>query len=212
MIIRSGEGETRSKEQVAKAEVILYWVWSRIRQLGNHPVDPWKLEESPDSSLPLAPCCLWSKLMWFAKLLTIWPQTLASLRDKLPYSFWPSCVELPSVFKNATSFSPRPFAQAVSCCLGCTCPISLSAGLLLSPQDITSVTSFVELSWHFYDVPLSQFPQPFSYLFCVQFILLLREQIVKPDCLDSTPSSTTNWRVTLDKVSVLAFLLCRMGL
>lgn len=114
-------------------------------------MDPCTLEESLDPSFPLAPCCLQNKLMWFAKPLTIWPQTLASLQAKLPHTFWSSCVDLFSDLQKCLfSFSPHGFAHAVASCLGYTSPISLSGELLLTLQAMPHLPS-----------PLRNFPGTF---------------------------------------------------
>lgn len=82
------------------------------------------------------------------------------------------------------------------------------------------VTSFGELPWHFYYLLLFHFLQSSdlsSAAALLTFILLViyfvvSEQTLRPDCLDSNPSSTRKCWMTLDKVSVLAFLLCKMGI
>lgn len=84
-----------------------------------------KMEKSPDSPLSSAPCCLRNKLTWFAKLLTIWSHTLASLQAKLSHTFQSICVELFSGLQKCQfPFSPQVFAHAVSCCLEWTAPHS----------------------------------------------------------------------------------------
>lgn len=146
-----------------------------IRQLGNHPADPWKLKESWLISF-LGSLLLQNKLMWFAKLLTIWPRTLA-LQAKLPWTFQSSCCRI--IFWS--SKMPVFFLTSGlgSCCLGWTAPVPLSGELLLTLQDIITSPplgsfpgTFTTCSFFgFYSLLILALLQPFSHLFCLWFIL-----------------------------------------
>lgn len=146
----------KSKELGAKAEVFLYWVGSRRRQLRNHPVDPWKLEGSSSASHRR-----WNKLMWFAKLWTIWPQALASLQAKLIHTFWSGCRVI-----FWSSKVPFPFLTSHLC----SCHLMVPGMYFLPPFSVwrtpayssrhsTNVILSVELPWHFHYLLFSRFLQ-----------------------------------------------------
>lgn len=145
---------------------------SRIRQPGNHPADPWKLEESWLISF-LGSLLLQNKLMWFAKLITIWPHTLASLQAKLPWTFRSSCCRI--IFWSSEMPASFLTSGLGSCCLGWTASIPLSGELMLLLQDIiTSLPlgsfpgTFITCSFFIsYSLLILALLQPFSHLFCL---------------------------------------------